>query len=66
MKSYTIVNASLEYVPASGPWRLSLTATNLLDSDGVNARYTDPYGTFQTSEQYIPPRQIIGTIAFSF
>ena len=66
MKSYAIVNANLDYVPSRGPWRVSLTATNLLDEAGVNARYTDPYGTFQTSEQYIPPRQIIGTIAVSF
>ena len=66
MKSYAIVNASLDYVPDHGSWRLSLTATNLLDKDGVNARYTDPYGTFQTSQQYIPPRQIIGTIAVAF
>jgi iron complex outermembrane receptor protein len=33
---------------------------------GVNSRYTDPYGTFQTSQQYIPPRQIVGTIGYSF
>ena len=46
--------------------RLSLTATNAFNVDGVNSKYTDPYGTGQTSQQYIPPRQIIGTVAYRF
>ena len=43
-----------------------MTATNVFNVAGVNSQYTDPYGTGQTSQQYIPPRQIIGTIAYSF
>ncbi len=61
-----MVNADIAYVPARGPWRASLALTNLFDKAGVNARYTDPYGTFQTSEQYIPPRRIIGSVAVAF
>jgi iron complex outermembrane receptor protein len=32
----------------------------------VNSRYTDPFGTGQTSQQYIPPRQVVATIAYSW
>jgi iron complex outermembrane receptor protein len=63
---YTVVNFNVEYALRSTPLRLSLTVTNAFDTVGVNSRYTDPFGTGQTSDQYIPPRQIIGTIAYSF
>lgn len=64
---YSLVNLNFEYVPESDPnLVVSLAITNLGDTAGVNDRYTDPYGTGQTSQQYIPPRQIIGTVAYSF
>jgi iron complex outermembrane receptor protein len=66
IKSYGVTDLYVEYAPAGGRVRYSLTATNLFDKAGVNSRYTDPYGTGQTSEQYIPPRQVIGTIAFAY
>jgi iron complex outermembrane receptor protein len=47
-------------------WKLTLTATNVGNTAGINTQYTDPYGTAQTSRQYIPPRQIIGTVAFVY
>jgi iron complex outermembrane receptor protein len=63
---YGIVNLNATYVPTIGHFSLSLIATNVANIAGVNSRYTDPYGTGQTSQQYIPPRQIMGTIGFSF
>ena len=66
VKAYGVWNLNLDYAPDDGDYTLSLTASNLLNKAGVNSRYTDPYGTFQTSQQYIPPRQIIGTIGYSF
>jgi iron complex outermembrane receptor protein len=66
VKAYGLWNLNLDYVPDDGNYTLSLTASNLLNKAGVNSRYTDPYGTFQTSQQYIAPRQIIGTIGYSF
>ena len=66
VKSYGVADLYVEYAPTGGHWRISLTGTNLFDKAGVNSRYTDPYGTGQTSQQYIPPRQVIGTIAFAF
>ena len=66
VKSYSVTDLYVEYAPTGGHWRISLTGANLFDKAGVNSRYTDPYGTGQTSQQYIPPRQVIGTIAFAF
>jgi iron complex outermembrane receptor protein len=66
IKAYGVWNLALDYAPDDGNYSLSVAATNIANSAGVNSRYTDPYGTFQTSEQYIPPRQIIGTIGYSF
>jgi iron complex outermembrane receptor protein len=64
--AYTIVNINIEYQMADSPLKLSIAASNLFDKDGVNSRYTDPYGIFQTSEQYIPPRQVQATISYSW
>jgi iron complex outermembrane receptor protein len=64
--AYDVVNLNLTYEPTGTRLKLALTATNVFDVAGINSRYTDPYGTFQTSDQYIPPRQIIGTIAYAF
>jgi len=66
VKAYGLWNLNLDYAPDDGNYTLSLTVSNLLDKAGVNSRYTDPYGTFQTSQQYVPPRQILGTIGYSF
>ena len=64
--AYTVANFNIEYAPTNSKLRLDLAVTNAFDTAGVNSRYTDPYGVGQTSEQYIPPRQVIGTIAYSF
>jgi iron complex outermembrane receptor protein len=64
--AYAVTNLSVEYAPIHSALRFALTATNVGDVAGVNSRYTDPYGTGQTSQQYIPPFQIIGSIAYSF
>ncbi len=66
VKSYTVTNLYFEYRPQGSPLRVSLAATNLFNIAGVNSRYTDPYGTGQTSQQYIPPQQVIGSIAYAF
>ena len=63
---YGVTNFNLDFRPTGSKLRLSLAATNAFDVNGVNSKYTDPFGTGQTSQQYIPPRQIIGTVAFAF
>lgn len=64
---YTVVNLNLDFVPTNNQHlRLSVTATNVGSVAGINSRYTDPFGTFTTSDQYIPPMQVIGTIAYKY
>ena len=64
--AYGLLNLNLQYVPNNSNFTVSLTATNLTNEAGVNSRYTDPYGTGQTSQQYIAPRQVMATVAYSF
>jgi iron complex outermembrane receptor protein len=64
--SYTVTNLNLEYLLTGTGLRLDLTATNVFNVAGVNSQYTDPYGSGQTSRQYIPPRQVIFTIGYRF
>ena len=66
INSYGLWNINLQYVPDNSNFTMSLTATNLGNTAGVNSRYTDPYGTGQTSVQYIPPRQIMANVSYSF
>jgi iron complex outermembrane receptor protein len=65
--AYTVVNLNVDFVPTNNDHlRLSLAATNVGNTAGINSRYTDPYGTFMTSNQYIAPLQVIGTIAYRY
>jgi iron complex outermembrane receptor protein len=64
--SYTVTNLDLEFDPTDPHYRVSLAVTNLFNVAGITSRYTDPYGTFTTSDQYIPPMQVIGTIAWKY
>jgi iron complex outermembrane receptor protein len=64
--SYDLVNLNFEYIPTDSNWKIDFSVTNLFDEAGVNSRYTDPYGTYQTSQQYIAPRQITGMISYSW
>jgi iron complex outermembrane receptor protein len=65
--SYTVVNLNLDFVPAGNDhFLLSLAATNVGDVAGIASRYTDPFGTFTTSDQYIPPLQVIGSISYKY
>jgi iron complex outermembrane receptor protein len=64
--SYTIFNLHFEYQPEDSPWTYSLTGSNLANRAGVNSRFTDPYGRGATSQEYIAPRQVVGTVAYAF
>lgn len=64
--SYAQVNLFLSYALEDKPVTFSLTATNLFDEAGINSRFSDPYGSAQTSETYIPPRQVIASISYRF
>ena len=64
--SYDQWNLYVQLAPPGSHWRYSLGVSNLFNIAGINARYTDPYGTGQTSDEFIPPRQLIGTVAYHF
>ncbi len=63
---YTLVNLNINYIPDDSPFEISILASNVGNVAGVNSRYTDPYGTGQTSQQFTPPRQVIGTVSYHF
>ena len=64
--SYSSLNFYIDYVPPVEGLRFSLSATNLTDEDGIGGRFTDPYGSGQTSNEYIAPRQVVFTVGYAF
>ncbi len=64
--SYDIVNLFFDYSPADAPWGVSVGLTNITDEDGVNSRFSNPFGVLQTSEEFIPPFEAIATIRYNF
>ena len=64
--AYTETNLNLDFAPRNSRLRLSVTATNVGNVAGINSKYIDPYGTAQTSLQYIAPRQVIVTVGYGF
>lgn len=64
--AYTETNLNLDFAPTGSKFRFAVTATNVGDVAGINSKYIDPYGTGQTSFQYIAPRQVIFTVGYGF
>ena len=64
--AYTLFNAYVAYTPDDKPWTISFSALNLADRNGVNSRFSDPYGSGTTSVEYVDPRQLFGTVSFRF
>lgn len=63
---YSQWNLYFQLTPPGGHLSASLAVSNLFNVAGINSRYTDPFGTGQTSEQYIAPRQLIASVAYQF
>ncbi|MDJ0837431.1 MAG: TonB-dependent receptor [Acidobacteriota bacterium] len=63
---YTIANLYFEADFGNMPLEVSLSVTNLTDEDGVNSRFSNPYGLHTTSDELIPPRQVIARFRYSF
>jgi iron complex outermembrane receptor protein len=64
--SYGIWNLHFSYQPTASNWTFSLTGSNLANKAGINSRFTDPYGRGATSQEYIAPRQVVATAAYTF
>lgn len=61
---YDVVNLFLNYELPNRPISVSLKATNLFDEDGINNVFTNPFGLWTTSNEYIPPREVIASVQF--
>ena len=64
--SYDIVNLYFNYDVGNMPLSLGLSVTNIFDKNGVNNVFTNPYGLWTTSREYIPPREVIGSVRYSW
>ena len=64
--SYTLVNLNIEYALADRPIELGLTISNLFNKDAIDSRFSDPFGIGSTSNTYVPPRQVFGTVKYAF
>ncbi len=60
------IDMSFSYRTADRHWHADFLVTNLTDSASINSRYSDNFGTFITANYYVPPRQFIGRIGYSF
>jgi len=64
--AYDTLGLFFGYDLAGAPLSLSLTVANAFDEDGVNSRFTNPFGLHTTSEEFIPPREIILRLRYNF
>ncbi len=64
--SYDIFNLSFDYHVPDRNLSIGLGASNLLDEDGVNSRFSNPFGLLTTSEEFIPPQEIFGYFMLEF
>jgi iron complex outermembrane receptor protein len=61
---YDIVNLHFSYEMENRPIRFALSASNLFDEDGVNNVFSNPFGLWTTSNEYIPPREVMASVSF--
>ncbi|MCT2400439.1 TonB-dependent receptor [Novosphingobium mangrovi (ex Huang et al. 2023)] len=64
--SYTQVNLMAKYEPNGTNTNVTLRVINLFDKNGINSRFSDPYGSAQVMDTYIPPRQVILSVGYQF
>ena len=64
--SYDLVNLYFAYDVGNMPISLNLSVTNIFDKNGINNVFTNPYGLWTTSREYIPPREVIGSVRYSW
>jgi len=60
------IDLNFTYTAPGGHWHADFLVVNLTNSNSVNSRYSDNFGTFITANYYVPPRQFIGRIGYRF
>ena len=63
---YNVVNLTAGIDFANGTWGFDLMIFNATDEDGVNSAMTDVFGVNATGLEFIPPRQIMGRVSYTF
>ncbi len=66
LPSYATASLYFGYELGKLPLEISLSATNLFDEDGVNSRFSNPFGLHTTSEEFIPPREFLARLRYTF
>ena len=64
--SYDVFNLTFALRPNAADWQVEVLFLNVKDIAGVNARFTDVFGVGATSEELIPPRQIMARAGVAF
>lgn len=64
--SYDVANVYVQLDFGNFPLATSLNISNVFDEDGVNSRFSNPYGLHTTSEEFIPPRQVVARFHYRF
>ena len=63
---YNVVNLTAGIDFANGAWGFDLMIFNATDEDGINSAMTDVFGVNATGLEFIPPRQIMGRVSYTF
>lgn len=64
--SYDVVNLHFAYDMSRYPLSFTLVVSNLFDEDGINNVFSNPFGIWSTSNEYIPPREVLGSVRYSW
>ena len=64
--SYQKIDFFARFIPNVGNWNLNFQILNLTDESGINSRFTDSFGVGSTSNEYIPPRQVVVGFGYDF
>ena len=64
--SYDTWDLNFRFEPYNSSWAAEFIVTNLEDDDSVSARWTNTFGTAETSDGFIPPRQFIFRLRYTF
>jgi len=64
--SYDIFNLTFDYHIPDRNLSIGLGASNLFDENGVNSRFSNPFGLLTTSEEFIPPQEVFAFFMLGF
>ncbi len=66
VNSYSVLNLTASLDLVDDQWGLDFMILNAGDKDGMNSSMTDVFGVAGTGIEYIPPRQYMGRLSYSF